>query len=86
MTDEQTPAAVVAEADAPTMAPEKALEWVDTAVEEFFGSIEECARHMSAGSLEEIVVSAKLNAFMLRLMSIAQTGQAEQQRAAEATA
>lgn len=73
-TDAQTeqPAA---DADAPTMAPEAALTWLDTAIEEFQGSVEEASRHIAAGSLPAIEVSARLNTFMLWLMSIAQTGQ-----------
>lgn len=75
-TDEQQAAAAApADADAPTMAPEASLTWLDTAIEEFKGSVEEASRHIAAGSLPALEVSARLNGFMLWLMSIAQTGQ-----------
>jgi hypothetical protein len=85
MTDEQH--APAPDADAPTMDPPAALEWLDTATTEFFGAVEECARHIAAGVTEPnmtLETSARLNTFMLKLMEIAAHGQ--QQVRAEAPA
>lgn len=59
----------------PQMEPQAALEWLDTSIGEFDGAVEECVRHIAAGSLPMLEVSARLNTFMLRLMSIAEQGQ-----------
>jgi hypothetical protein len=59
----------------PQMEPPAALEWLDTAIAEFKGSVDECSRHIAAGSLPTLEVSARLNTFMLWLMEVAQQGQ-----------
>jgi hypothetical protein len=87
MTDEQQ--APAQDADAPTMEPAAALEWLDTSTTEFFGAVEECARHIAAGVTEPnmtLETSARLNTFMLRLMEIAQQGQQQVRAAAPAPA
>lgn len=68
------------DATTPQMEPPAALEWLDTSIAEFQGSVDECSRHIAAGSLPAIEVSARLNTFMLWLMEIAQQGAQAVQR------
>lgn len=77
MTDDATAAAPAPDVDAPTMEPAAALEWLDSATSEFFGAVEECARHIAAGVTTPnmtLETSARLNTFMMKLMEIAQQG------------
>jgi hypothetical protein len=61
-----------------------AVAWLDTAIAEFYGALEECGERVNAGELELEPVQAKVNGVLMTMMSAAQEHTAAMQAPAPA--
>lgn len=63
-----------------------AVAWLDTAITEFYGALEECGERVNAGELELEPVQAKVNGVLMTMMNAAQEHTANMAAAAPAAA